>query len=126
MKVLVIDVGGSHIKMLATGQPERRQVELAGEGGAQHFAAARGQRRQDNAEDRIGHGRPSGGLPLVDEDWAVELRFQPIGLEGMDVRRGYGVLALVVRGQWSVAGGRWSVGDGQWTVAGGARGGAAG
>ncbi len=42
MNILVIDVGGTHVKILATGEKEKREIEL----GADDDGAADGFERQ--------------------------------------------------------------------------------
>ena len=87
MTVLVIDVGGTHIKVLATGKKQHRQVESGPTMTAEQMVAAVKQLAADWTYDRVSIGYPG---PVVHDRPLHEPTNMGGGWVGFDFRTAFG------------------------------------
>ncbi len=87
MKILVVDVGGTHVKILATGQRERRQVDSGPAMTARRMVSAVKRLAADWTYDHvaIGYPGPVAHGRVVAEPWNLGG-----GWVGFDFRRAFG------------------------------------
>src|SRR5262249_19614178 len=87
MKVLVVDVGGTHVKILATGEPEHRQVDSGPAMTARAMVTAVKRLSADWSYDRVTVGFPG---PVVHGHVFAEPHNLGRGWVGFDFRRAFG------------------------------------
>ena len=87
MKVLVVDVGGTHVKILATGQREHRQVESGPNMTAGRMVSAVKRLAMGWAYDHVAIGYPG---PVVHGHVVAEPHNLGGGWVGFDFRRAFG------------------------------------
>ena len=87
MKVLVVDVGGTHVKILTTGQREHRQIESGPAMTAQCMVTAVKRLSADWSYDHVSIGYPG---PTVHGHVFAEPHNLGAGWMGFDFRRAFG------------------------------------
>jgi len=87
MKILVVDVGGTHVKILATGQREHRQVESGPNMTAGRMVSAVKRLAMGWAYDHVAIGYPG---PVVHGHVVAEPHNLGGGWVGFDFRRAFG------------------------------------
>jgi polyphosphate glucokinase len=87
MRVLVIDVGGTHVKVLATGRKAHRQVESAPTMTAEHMVTAVKQLAVDWTYEAVSIGYPG---PVVHDRPLHDPRNLGSGWVGFDFRIAFG------------------------------------
>ena len=87
MKVLVIDVGGTHVKILATGQREHRQADSGPTMTARRMVSVVKRLAADWSYDHVAIGYPG---PVVHGRPVAEPRNLGGGWVGFDFRRAFG------------------------------------
>src|SRR5437899_2739450 len=87
MKVLVVDVGGTHVKILATGQREHRHVDSGPAMTARGMVSAVKRLSADWSYDHVAIGYPG---PVVHGHPVAEPRNLGAGWMGFDFRRAFG------------------------------------
>ena len=93
MRVLVIDVGGTHVKILATGKKEHRAVESGPTMTAQHMVAEVKQLAVGWRYDAVSIGYPG---PVVHNRPLHEPRNLATGWVGFDFRGAFGCPVKVI------------------------------
>jgi polyphosphate glucokinase len=87
MKTLVIDVGGTHVKILATGEHERRQADSGPKMTAREMVSAVRRLARGWSYDHVSIGFPG---PVVHGHPVAEPRNLGGGWTGFDFRRAFG------------------------------------
>jgi len=87
MKILVVDVGGTHVKILATGQREHRQVDSGPTMSARRMVSAVKRLSAGWSYDHVAIGYPG---PVVHGHPFAEPRNLGGGWVGFDFRRAFG------------------------------------
>jgi polyphosphate glucokinase len=87
MKILVVDVGGTHVKILATGQREHRQVDSGPTMTARGMVSAVKRLSADWSYDHVTIGYPG---PVVHGHVVAEPHNLGGGWVGFDFRRAFG------------------------------------
>ena len=87
MKILVVDVGGTHVKILATGQREHRQADSGATMTAQRMVTVVKSLSADWSYDHVAIGFPG---PVVHGHPVAEPRNLGGGWVGFDFRRAFG------------------------------------
>jgi polyphosphate glucokinase len=87
MKILVVDVGGTHVKILATGQREHRQVDSGPAMTARGMVSAVKRLSADWSYDHVTIGYPG---PVVHGHVVAEPHNLGGGWAGFDFRRAFG------------------------------------
>jgi polyphosphate glucokinase len=87
MKVLVVDVGGTHVKILATGQTERREMDSSPTLTARQMAAGVKKLAQGWKYDVVSIGFPG---PVMHDKPLLEPHNLGPGWVGFDYRRAFG------------------------------------
>ena len=87
MKILVVDVGGTHVKILATGQREHRQVDSGPAMTARGMVSAVKRLSADWSYDHVTIGYPG---PVVHGHVVAEPHNLGGGWVGFDFRRAFG------------------------------------
>src|SRR5262249_53427564 len=87
MKILVVDVGGTHVKVLTTGQREHRQVDSGPAMTARGMVSAGKRLSADWAYDHVSVGHPG---PVVHRHVFAEPHNLGRGWVGFDFRRAFG------------------------------------
>ena len=87
MNILVIDVGGTHVKILATGQNEKREFESGPSMTAQEMASGVRKLAGDWSYDVVSIGYPG---PVLRDHPVAEPRNLGKGWVGFDFRKAFG------------------------------------
>ena len=87
MKILVVDVGGTHVKVLATGQREHRQADSGPTMTARRMVSVVKRLSADWSYDHVAIGYPG---PVVHGHPVAEPRNLGDGWVGFDFRRAFG------------------------------------
>jgi polyphosphate glucokinase len=87
MKILVVDVGGTHVKILATGQREHRQADSGPKMTARRMVSVVKRLSADWSYDHVAIGYPG---PVVHGHPVAEPRNLGHGWVGFDFRRAFG------------------------------------
>jgi len=87
MKILVVDVGGTHVKILATGQREHRQADSGPKMTARRMVSVVKRLSADWSYDHVAIGYPG---PVVHGRVVAEPRNLGHGWVGFDFRRAFG------------------------------------
>lgn len=93
MKILVIDVGGTHVKVLASGVKEHRQFVSGGAMTAKKMVAGVKKITRDWKYDAISMGYPG---PVMDGDIVSDPRNLGKGWKGFDFAKAFGKPVQVV------------------------------
>jgi predicted NBD/HSP70 family sugar kinase len=87
VKVLVVDVGGSHVKLLASGEREPRKIDSGPRMNARRMVAAVTRATRDWSYDRVSLGYP--GFVVEGKPLTEPANLAP-GWVGFDFRRAFG------------------------------------